>query len=90
MLDAPAGASMIDRAHALPYDYSVVDDGLVPDKRAAQAGVPTMILAADRASGTVKAMVDLMRRPAHLGCPRGAVTSTSWSRESSAARAART
>jgi hypothetical protein len=51
MLDSPAGASMIDRAHPLPYDYSVVGDGLVPGKRAAQAAVPIMILAADSASG---------------------------------------
>jgi pimeloyl-ACP methyl ester carboxylesterase len=46
MLQA-SGEAMIDSARALPYDYAVLGDGLVPTELAAQVAVPTVVLAAD-------------------------------------------
>ena len=53
---------MIDSARALPYDYAVVGDGLLPDELAAQAAVPTLVLAAETALTTGRALVEIMPR----------------------------
>ena len=60
MLDLPAGAGMIDSARALPYDYAMVGDGLVPDDLAAEAAVPAVVLAAETAPETARALVEIM------------------------------
>jgi pimeloyl-ACP methyl ester carboxylesterase len=62
LLDAPAGEAMLDCARALPYDYAVVGDGLVPSELAGQAAVPTIVLAAETAPATAQALVELMPR----------------------------
>jgi len=60
LLGSPAGETMIDSARALPYDYAVVGNGLVPDELAAQAAVPTLVLAAQTALKTARALVEGM------------------------------
>jgi hypothetical protein len=40
LLGSPAGEAMIDSARALPYDYAVVGDGLLPDDLAAKPLCP--------------------------------------------------
>ncbi len=62
LLDSPGGETMIDCARALPYDYAVVGDGLVPNELAAQAAVPTIILAPETAPATAQALVEVMPR----------------------------
>jgi len=62
LLGPPAGDAMIDSARALPYDYAVVGDGLLPDELAAQAAVPTLVLAAETALTTARALVEIMPR----------------------------
>ena len=62
LLGSPAGEAMIDSARALPYDYAVVGDGLLPDELAAQAAAPTLVLAAETALTTARALVELMPR----------------------------
>ncbi len=47
MLASSAGASMIASARALPYDYAVLGDGLVPVELAASIAMPTLILASE-------------------------------------------
>jgi pimeloyl-ACP methyl ester carboxylesterase len=65
MLNSPAGESMIDCARALPYDFALVGDGLVPNELAARVSVPTLILAAETAPATAQDLVAIMPR-AHL------------------------
>jgi pimeloyl-ACP methyl ester carboxylesterase len=60
MLDSSAGEEVIDSARALPYDYAMVGDNLVPDDLAAAAAIPTMILAAETALGTAEALEAIM------------------------------
>ena len=60
MLDSPAGESMVDSAHALPYDYALLGDGLVPTNLAAKVTVPTVILAAREMPETAQALADAM------------------------------
>jgi len=60
LLDSPAGETMIDCARALPYDYAVVGDGLVPNQLATRARVPTLILAPETAPATANALVQVM------------------------------
>jgi len=60
MLDSPAGAGMIDSARALPYDYAMVGDGLVANDLAAEAAVPAVVLAAETAPETARALVQIM------------------------------
>jgi pimeloyl-ACP methyl ester carboxylesterase len=60
LLGSPAGEAMIDSARALPYDYAVVGDGLLPDELAAQAAVPALVLAAGTAVNTARALVEEM------------------------------
>jgi hypothetical protein len=62
LLDSPAGQMMIDSARALPYDYAMVGDGLVPDELAAHVEARTLILAAEAAPATAKALVEVMPR----------------------------
>jgi pimeloyl-ACP methyl ester carboxylesterase len=65
MLNSPGADMMIDSARALPYDFALVGDGLVPNDLAAQAGVPTIVLAAEATPATAQALVELMPH-AHL------------------------
>jgi pimeloyl-ACP methyl ester carboxylesterase len=44
-LNSPAAESMIKSANALPYDYAVLGDGLVPTELASKVKAPTVILA---------------------------------------------
>lgn len=60
MLDSPAGESMVDSARALPYDYAVLGDGLVPTTLAAKVTVPTVILAAGEMPETAQALAGAM------------------------------
>lgn len=60
MLGSPAGEGLIDSARALPYDYAVLGDGLVPTNLAAKATVPTVILAARAMPETAQALADAM------------------------------
>jgi pimeloyl-ACP methyl ester carboxylesterase len=57
MLESPAGGMMIDSARALPYDYAMVGDNLVPDALAAEVAVPTLVVAAASARKTAEALV---------------------------------
>lgn len=45
ILSSPAGLGMIANAKALPYDYALLGDGLVPTELAARVEVATIILA---------------------------------------------
>lgn len=47
MLASSAGAQMIHNAKALPYDYAVLGDGLIPLELAAQVAIPTLVLASE-------------------------------------------
>jgi pimeloyl-ACP methyl ester carboxylesterase len=60
LLDSPAGESMLGSARALPYDYAVLGDGLVPTELAAKVPVPTIILAAKAMPETAQALADAM------------------------------
>jgi pimeloyl-ACP methyl ester carboxylesterase len=60
VLDSPAGASMTNSAGALPYDYAVLGDGLLPTNLAAKITVPTVILAARAMPETAQALADAM------------------------------
>jgi pimeloyl-ACP methyl ester carboxylesterase len=60
ILDSPGGEMMIDSARALPHDYALVGDNLVPEQLAAKAEPPTLILAAEDAPGTAQALVEVM------------------------------
>jgi Alpha/beta hydrolase family len=62
LLASPAGQMMIDSARALPYDYSMVGDGLVPNELAARVDAPTLILAAETAPATAQALAEIMPR----------------------------
>lgn len=54
MLDSPAGTGMIDSAKALPYDYAVLGNGLVPTHVAEQINVPVVILSAGNSLDAAK------------------------------------
>jgi pimeloyl-ACP methyl ester carboxylesterase len=65
MFQSPAGEGMLDCARALPYDYAVLGDGLVPTELAAKVDVPTLILAAEAMPETAQALAEAMPN-AHL------------------------
>jgi pimeloyl-ACP methyl ester carboxylesterase len=60
MLQSPAGESMIDCARALPYDYAMLGDGLVPTELVSRIQIPTIILAPETMPETAQALVDAM------------------------------
>ena len=60
MFQSPGGESLIDCARALPYDYAMLGDGLVPTDIAANVKVPTIILAAEAMPETAQALVSAM------------------------------
>jgi pimeloyl-ACP methyl ester carboxylesterase len=60
MFLSPAGEGMLDCARALPYDYAVIGDGLVPTELAAKVDVPTLILAAEGMPETAQALAEAM------------------------------
>jgi pimeloyl-ACP methyl ester carboxylesterase len=60
MLQSPEGERMIDCARALPYDFALVGDGLVPNELAVKAAMPTLILTAETAPETAQALVKIM------------------------------
>lgn len=45
LLESEAGASMVQLAKTLPYDYALLGDGLVPTELAARVGCPALVLA---------------------------------------------
>lgn len=60
MLQSPVGEAMIDYARALPYDYAMLGDGLVPTELAIKVNTPTIILAPEVMPETAKALVNAM------------------------------
>ncbi len=60
MLRSPAGEGMLDCARALPHDYAVLGDGLVPTELAARTDVPTTVLAAWSMPETARVLADAM------------------------------
>ena len=60
MFQSPAGGGMLDCARALPYDYAVLGDGLVPTELAAKVNVPTMVLVAEAMPETAQALAEAM------------------------------
>ena len=51
---------MIATARALPYDYAVLGDGLVPVDLAARITLPTLVLAAESEPATAQALSDAL------------------------------
>jgi pimeloyl-ACP methyl ester carboxylesterase len=60
MFRSPSGASMLDAARALPYDYAMMGDGLVPTELAGTVSTPTLILAAEAVPDTAAALAKVM------------------------------
>lgn len=60
LFQSPAGQGMIACARALPYDYAMLGDGLVPTELAATVTVPTLILTAAEMPQTAQALADAM------------------------------
>ena len=60
MFQSPAGETMIDCARALPYDYAMLGDGLVPTELATEVKTPTLILASEVMPETAQALVNVM------------------------------
>ena len=60
MLDSAAGAGMADTGRALPHDYAVLGDGLVPTELAAEVTAPTLILAPRAMPETAQALAAAM------------------------------
>jgi pimeloyl-ACP methyl ester carboxylesterase len=60
MFQSPAGEGMLDCARALPYDYAVLGDGLIPTELAARVNAPTLVLAAEAMPETAQALADAM------------------------------
>jgi pimeloyl-ACP methyl ester carboxylesterase len=60
MFQSPGGKSMIDSARALPYDYAMLGDGLVPTDIAAKVKIPTLVMAAEGMPETAQALVSAM------------------------------
>lgn len=58
MLDSPAGAGMLDTGRALPHEYAVLGDGLVPTALAAEVAAPTLILAPEGMPETAQALTE--------------------------------
>jgi pimeloyl-ACP methyl ester carboxylesterase len=56
LLNSSAGEMMIDSARALPHEYAMVGDNLVPDELAAHIDAPTLILADQAAPATAQAL----------------------------------
>ncbi len=60
ILNSPTGAGIIDSARALPYDYAVLGNGLVPTELARQINVPVIILAAGHSVNAAKELAKVM------------------------------
>lgn len=60
MFQSPAGEGILDCVRALPYDYAVLGDGLVPTELAAKVNVPTLVLAAEAMPETAQVLVKAM------------------------------
>ena len=60
MFQSPAGESMVDCARALPYDYAMLGDGLVPIELVSRIQAPTIILAPEAMPETAQALVNAM------------------------------
>lgn len=54
MLSSPGGDTMLANAQALPYDYALLGDSLVPVELARQVTVPTTVMAAAYAQEAVQ------------------------------------
>ncbi len=59
-LNSPAGVGMIACAKALPYDYAVLGNGLVPAELAQRIKIPTSILVAGYSLDAGKQLADAM------------------------------
>lgn len=57
-LNSPAGAGMIASAKALPYDYALLGNGLVPIELAQRIKVPTSIFAAGYSLDAAKQLAE--------------------------------
>lgn len=60
MFQSPGGESLINGARALPYDYAMLGDGLVPTDIAAKVKIPTIVMAVEAMPETAHALVDAM------------------------------
>ena len=60
LFQSPAGETMLNGARALPYDYAMLGDGLVPTELAAKVNVPTLVLATAAMPETAQALVKVM------------------------------
>lgn len=60
VFQSPAGEGMLDCARALPYDYAVLGDGLVPTELAAKVNVTTLVLAAEATPEMAQALAEAM------------------------------
>lgn len=67
ILESPAGETMIDSARALPYDYVLLGDGLVPTNLGAKVKVPTVIFAPKAMPETAQALADAMPNASFQG-----------------------
>jgi pimeloyl-ACP methyl ester carboxylesterase len=59
-LQSPAGEGMVDCARALPYDYAMLGDGVVPDELAATVRVPSLVLAVEAMPETSEALAEAL------------------------------
>jgi pimeloyl-ACP methyl ester carboxylesterase len=57
MLNSPAGKEVLDCARALPYDFALLGDGLVPDAIAANVAIPTVVMTAETSPDTAEELV---------------------------------
>jgi pimeloyl-ACP methyl ester carboxylesterase len=67
ILESPAGEAMIYSARALPYDYALLGDGIVPINLAAKVKVPTVIFAHKAMPETAHALTDVMSNASFQG-----------------------
>lgn len=58
MLNSEAGALMVTAARALPYDYAMLGDGLLPLQAAAKVTVPTLVVADGDEAATARALAE--------------------------------
>lgn len=58
MLNSEAGSMMVTAARALPYDYAVLGDGLLPLQAATGVTMPTLVVADGNDSATARALAD--------------------------------
>lgn len=60
LLSSPVGARIMELAVTLPYDYAILDDGLVPVTRAAVVFTPTWLVAPRASCDAARQLADAM------------------------------